>query len=390
MLRALAKKPLQLEQRSTRGVTVDAFAEDLKPGFADKWQHGFDLELSFWDFAGQLEYSAAHEFFMSSRQAVYVVVYSVLDDDESIMQQLLYWLSVIPGPAVSPHVRFMVVGTKIDLVPCSELHGVLQAKRSVVRQVVEARGLVHKVLEPDILFVSSMQSFQSPSTNLTWATCRRALKSRIYSNCTDIFDCRDQQQLQLLKFPKDCKRMRTYLDKFKKVLKNKQTLLCCRLDDVDAIDALSPILGKTDPSQRNFYYNVDLVSMALEILNDLGIIVLYGGGASSAPSICLEPQFLPGIMSLLVDPQTHLPPVTTESALMQLMERNHEVSFISKDSSSDLKRQLLELLVAVGIMRRYGDSEKILVLLAFGAGPCAGLKSSAARQVQCCSGGAWA
>ena len=178
---------------------MDAFAEDLKPGFADKLHHGFDLELSFWDFAGQLEYSAAHEFFMSTRQAVYVVVYSVLDDDESVMQQLLHWLSVIPEPAASPHVRLMIVGTKIDLVLASELQGVLQCKRSVVRQVVEARGLVHKILDPDILFVSSQKSFsfESPGFKLTWAACRRALKDRIYSNCTHIFDCQDPQHIGL-------------------------------------------------------------------------------------------------------------------------------------------------------------------------------------------------
>ena len=145
MLRTLAKKPLQLDQQSTRGVTVDAFAEDLKPGFGTKWRHGFDLELSFWDFAGQLEYSAAHEFFMSTRQAVYVAVYSVLEDNDSIMQQLLYWLSVIPDLAASPHVRLMIVGTKIDLLPSSQLQAVLQSKRSVIRQVVAAKGLLHKI-----------------------------------------------------------------------------------------------------------------------------------------------------------------------------------------------------------------------------------------------------
>ena len=80
MLRPLVKKPLQIDQQSNRGVTVDAFAEDTKPKWGDKWRHGFDLELSFWDFAGQLEYSAAHDFFMSTRQAVYVAVYSVLEE----------------------------------------------------------------------------------------------------------------------------------------------------------------------------------------------------------------------------------------------------------------------------------------------------------------------
>ena len=358
---------------------MDAFAEDLKPGFFDKLHHGFDLELSFWDFAGQLEYSAAHEFFMSTRQAVYVVVYSVLDDDESVMQQLLHWLSVIPEPAASPHVRLMIVGTKIDLVLASELQGVLQCKRSVVRQVVEARGLVHKILDADVLFVSSLQSFsfESPGLNLTWAACRSALKGRIYSNCTNIFDCQDPQQRQLLLYPKQCKEMTDRVEQLKKVLKKKQNLLCCRLDHEDAVEVLSKILDTKDKEKRKLYYKVDLVVMALEILNDLGIIVLYGGagslhapeGASAVRCICLEPQFLPGIMSLLVDPQTLLPAVTTVGALMHLMESNHDVSRISKTSPSDLKRQLLELLESVGIVRRYGDSDRILVPLALRGRP---------------------
>ncbi len=53
------------------------------------------VDLSFWDFAGQLEYSASHDFFMSSKQAVYVIVFIAMDDGESQQQQLLYWLSAV-------------------------------------------------------------------------------------------------------------------------------------------------------------------------------------------------------------------------------------------------------------------------------------------------------
>ena len=87
LLRTLAKKPLKSDENSTRGVTVDAFADDLQPGILTRKKFGRDLEMSFWDFAGQLEYSAAHEFFLSERQAVYVVVYNVLEDDDNIQQQ---------------------------------------------------------------------------------------------------------------------------------------------------------------------------------------------------------------------------------------------------------------------------------------------------------------
>jgi hypothetical protein len=51
------------------------------------------------------------------------------------------------------------------------------------------------------------------------------------------------------------------------------------------------------------------------------------------------------------------------------MESNHDVSRISKTSPGDLKRQLLELLESVGIVRRYGDSERILVPLALRGRP---------------------
>ena len=96
MLRTLAKKPLQPDQLSTRGVTVDAFADDLKPNVFDRMRHGFALELSFWDFAGQLEYSAAHDFFLSSRQAVYVIIFSVMDDRDAQMHQV----ACVPTAAV--------------------------------------------------------------------------------------------------------------------------------------------------------------------------------------------------------------------------------------------------------------------------------------------------
>jgi GTPase SAR1 family protein len=378
MLRTLAAKPLQPDQLSTRGVTVDAFADDLKLDVFDKMRLGFDLELSFWDFAGQLEYSAAHEFFMWTSHAVYVIVYSVLDDDESVMQQLLHWLSVISEAAAAPHVRLMIVGTKVDLVPASELQNVLRSKRGVVHQVVEAKGLVHKIHHTDdVLFVSSLQSFESPSLNMTWATCRGGLKDRIHGNCIDIFSCQDAWQLQQLKIPKPCIQINNLVRKLRKELIKNQYFPCCRLDDVDAVNILSAILDSKDKEQCKSYYKTDVVTMALDILNDLGNIVCYSGNgslraaesSSSVPCICLEPQFLLGIMSLLADPQTRLPAVTTVSALVRLMENNADVSRISKASPDEHTHQLIQLLESVGIVRRYGDSQKLLVPLALRGRP---------------------
>jgi GTPase SAR1 family protein len=59
LLRALARLELDGDERSTRGVTVDSFADKLQPNVFDKLFAGVKLDLSFWDFAGQLEYSAS-------------------------------------------------------------------------------------------------------------------------------------------------------------------------------------------------------------------------------------------------------------------------------------------------------------------------------------------
>ena len=90
LLRALAKKPLQPGEAgpdSTIGVSVDTLQQELKPGFFKKLTERLP-DMTFWDFAGQLEYSAAHDFFLSARQAVYVIIFSVMEDRDSRMQQV--------------------------------------------------------------------------------------------------------------------------------------------------------------------------------------------------------------------------------------------------------------------------------------------------------------
>ena len=90
LLGALAKQPLQPGDAgpvSTKGVSVNTLEKELEPGFLEKLFEGLP-GMTFWDFAGQLEYSAAHDFFISSRQAVYVIIFSVMDDRDSQMNQV--------------------------------------------------------------------------------------------------------------------------------------------------------------------------------------------------------------------------------------------------------------------------------------------------------------
>ena len=69
------------------GVSMDTLAAKLKPGSLEQLFERLP-EITYWDFAGQLEYSAAHDFFLSSRQAVYVIVFSVVDDRDSQIHQV--------------------------------------------------------------------------------------------------------------------------------------------------------------------------------------------------------------------------------------------------------------------------------------------------------------
>jgi hypothetical protein len=102
LLRALAKQPLQPGDAgpdSTVGVSMDTMQQRLKPSF---FKQAFERlpEITYWDFAGQLEYSAAHDFFLSSRQAVYVVIFSVMEDRDSQMHQV----SCVPAAAAKRRV----------------------------------------------------------------------------------------------------------------------------------------------------------------------------------------------------------------------------------------------------------------------------------------------
>jgi hypothetical protein len=97
LLRALAKQPLRPGDAgpvSTKGVSVDTLKMKLQPGFLEKRVENLP-KITYWDFAGQLEYSAAYDFFISTRQAVYVIIFSVTDDRDSQMHQVAYVPSLL-------------------------------------------------------------------------------------------------------------------------------------------------------------------------------------------------------------------------------------------------------------------------------------------------------
>ena len=407
LLRALAKLPLDSEEQSTRGVNVDSFSHLLQPNAFDKLR-GFNIELSYWDFAGQLEYSASHDFFMSNKQAVYVIIFSATDDRESQQQQILFWLSAVASRRLQNIVRIMFVGTKIDLLSqqmhsealsniqasggsptdvlvmaASKFEAALRSMRVMVAQVLEEfRSIVapdvafgsresfiqREKLNPliatkEVVFVTSNPEFRpefrmqlSTSSNLDFKHVRSAFKMLLYSTCNDIF----VKHGESLKYPKLYQDMNDNVESLRVLFAAAGKLPCCSLDDELAVRCLGD--GKKS------YVDDENAMNALNVLNDLGFVVLYRVRGSRF--VCVLPQFLSSIMSFLADPQSSISANTSASQLTaEIMKETSLFSHQAQNHSAQAEL-VLDLMVGVGlVIPSADDPSKLIVPLAFRGRP---------------------
>ena len=410
LLRALAKLPLDSEEQSTRGVTVDSFADRLQPNMFDKWRDGFKMELSYWDFAGQLEYSASHDFFMSNKQAVYVIVFSAMDDRESQQQQLLYWLSAVARRSLQRLVRVMVVGTKTDLLyelcvgqavtearaeaargaaaasaaavaaaATSKLKEALGSMRLMVSHVLEDMGVSAEIAfgsresviedkrfspliaSKEVLFVTSNTDFRmqlaaanGPAVEtLDFKDMRRALKVCLYSTCDHIFQTAGDE----LKYPKRFRQMSNKVDDLKKALSSEDEVPFCPVTHPLAVTHLG--------GGQSAYAADDQLMQALRVLDSLGILVLYQ--VAGALCICAEPQYLSSVMSLLADPQSAITSVTTVELLEEELIKECGITLCKDKRRAE---QLRQLLVSVGlVVASKDDATRLIIPLALRGRP---------------------
>ena len=410
LLRALARLELDGDERSTRGVTVDSFADKLQPNVFDRLFAGVKLDLSFWDFAGQLEYSASHDFFMSSKQAVYVIVFSAMDDGESQQQQLLYWLSAVARRCLQRLVRIMIVCTKTDLLydscvkkamaearvevsggaaaaipagvvsaaSCSFKHA-LTSMRVMVSSVLEEmdvnaeiafgpresvileNGFSPVTASKEVLFVTSSARFRaqlaagdgSDAETLDFESLRRALKVCLYSTCDHIFLSLDDS----LKYPQRFRDMHQRVKKLCEALRSKDRVPFCCLTDELAVCHLGG-------NKKAYVLDSELME-ALRVLDNLGILVLYR--VADAQWVCAEPQYLSSVMSLLADPQAAITSVTT----VELIERELiKESDITRCKTKPSAQELLQLLMSVGlVVASKDDATRLIIPLALRGRP---------------------
>ena len=409
LLRALGRLELNGDERSTRGVTVDSFADKLQPNVFDRFA-GVKLDLSFWDFAGQLEYSASHDFFMSNKQAVYVIVFSAMDDGESQQQQLLYWLSAVARRSLQRLVRIMIVCTKTDLLYESCVKkamtearvavsggaaaaipaGVLSAASCSFKEALTSmRVMVSGVLEEmnvnaeiafgpresviqengfnpvtaskEVLFVTSSARFRaqlsagdgSDAQTLDFESLRRALKVCLYSTCDHIFLSLDDS----LKYPQRFHDMHQRVKKLCEALRSKDRVPFCCLTDELAVNHLGG-------NQKAYVLDSELME-ALRVLDNLGILVLYC--VADAQWVCAEPQYLSSVMSLLADPQAAITSVTTVELLETELIKECDITRCKTKPSA---QELLQLLVSVGlVVASKDDATRLIIPLALRGRP---------------------
>ena len=271
-------------------MTVNTLSKELDAGWADKLWWGLP-QISYWDFAGQLEYSAAHDFFMSSKQAVFVIIFSVMEDRASQCQQVSYWLKTVLSRSPK-HVRILIVGTKIDCIDASKFQQTLDAIRLDMSSVVRCCCDASIVSVTKILFVTSMGNHPQ------YSVFRNAFKKILYTCCTQIFAGRDR----LLRFPDEYQQMLADVEKLKELKEQgieKCVLPIVRLKDISEKGAFRQLHNSHANHQK---------LQALRVLHDVGALILYEieEAGERLHSICWEPQIVADIIAAFADPQSEV------------------------------------------------------------------------------------
>jgi hypothetical protein len=217
-------------------------------------------------------YSASHELFLSSRQAVYILVFPATDPPHLTLASLRFWLSLL-APRAGPLVRLLFVATKIDLVPTAAaehlrvLRGGLE--RLVRRFMRGAQGGV------ELFPFSAVNEFGD------YKRLRRAIKDKIYEKVEEVIG------LHAL-YPARYFEILEKVNRIAKRLKRDSRLPFASLTDPILVSEFGP----------NAARNQDLKN-GLLVLQDLGAVLLADG---NDPLLVVNPNVRPRLASLTPPP----------------------------------------------------------------------------------------
>ena len=111
------------------------------------------IELRVWDFAGQEDYYATHQCFLSQR-SLYLLIWDV---NERNTQSLIPWLNNLAARV--PRSYLIIVGTKLDLVQCGNLGDFEAEIKDEINELIESRSSYRNINFAGLVLVSSLPTF---------------------------------------------------------------------------------------------------------------------------------------------------------------------------------------------------------------------------------------
>ncbi len=192
----------------------------------------------------------------------------------------------------SQHVRYIIVGTKVDLIPGSwgdaqkKLEGIQTDMRSVVLRCCGASTL--KLTS--VVFVTAM------GTHPQYRRLRKRLKHLLKAQCKSIFQG-DTSLLKTLRFPQ------VYIEFQKDVEK------LCNLHNGLPILNLESIQGQQYGLLEGCHANAQS-QQALRVLHDVGDVIFCNvsdGQGGSKACLCWRPQLVANVIAKFADPDNRLP-----------------------------------------------------------------------------------
>lgn len=236
----------------------------------------------------------------------------------------------------SQHVRFVVVGTKIDQMPGSWDNALkkLETIKGDMRSVVTSCCGLSALDMTSILFVTAM------GTHPHYARLRKEMKGRLKLMCKSIFEG-NAQLLKTLRFPKVYHKFKEDIQKLPKL---RPGLPLLDLESVSGVEYGSLVGAHTNAQSLQ----------ALSVLHDVGEIIfcqLSDGKGGSKACLCWKPQVIADVIAMFADPEARLPIVrgcasrgNLEAILTQYLHQSKQSSAQKLHEDSKMLFEFLKTL----------------------------------------------
>jgi hypothetical protein len=205
--------------------------------------------------------------------------------------QIRYWLRTVSTRA-SQHVRFIMVGTKVDRLSGSwkEVEARLESIRADISNVVANCCGVAALESTSFLFGTSLGAHPQ------YKRLRKEFKKCLKSMCKSIFQG-DPLLLKTLRFPEEYRLFQADIQKLS------------RLRTGLPILELESVQGQEYGRLQGAHVNAQSLQ-ALKVLHDVGDIVfclISDGNRGSKACLCWKPQVIADIIAKFADPDASLP-----------------------------------------------------------------------------------